>query len=99
MFDYTLAINQLTNSSNGFNRLKCMISASNFVTDNDNNSICFKFKGNPTIKYCTIILDSTDLYTLKFSNCKGNTVKECSGLFFDQMKETFEQTTKLYLSL
>ena len=101
MFDANLALNQLTNSSNGINRLSVMIGAKDF--GKDENSVSFKFKLSG-FNYCKLTLEANDTYTLTlrkyiWSKFKITNEKVIEGLYFDMLKNEFEQNTKLYLSL
>ena len=97
-------INQLTNSNNGISRLSVMIGAKNFVRDEKDYTIGFKFAAKATNKanYCRIKLNAMDLYDVEFVNIRGMNVKTISthnGLYADMLKSTFEDETGLRLSL
>lgn len=99
-----ITLNQLTNSSNGGNRLVAMIGAKNFVRDEKNYTIGFKFAAKATNKanYCRIKLNAMDLYDVEFISIRGVNVKTISthnGLYADMLKGTFEDETGLRLSL
>ena len=89
------------------NKLKIMLGAKNFVKsyfDRDNHpGIQFKFPRRSGINCCQLTLDiGLDLYRLKFFNIKGIDTIEVSthpDLFVDNVRQTFEQQTGLYLSL
>jgi hypothetical protein len=100
----TTALNQLTNSNNGRNRLVAMIGASNFLRDEENYTISFKFaaKAKNNANYCGIKLNAMDLYDVKFVNIRGaniETVSVHNDLYADMLKGVFEDETGLYLSL
>lgn len=102
MFDAKLALNQLTQSENGISRLNIMVGAYNLAKDD--NSVMFKFKAKSPYNYCKITLDADDTYTLTlqkyvWTRCKMTKEKVISGLYFDMLKNEFEQNAKLYLSL
>lgn len=102
MFDANLALNHLTNSANGQNRVRSMIGA-NQLSAND-NSVGFRFMRGSSNKsnYLRLTINSNDLYKMEFIRIYGmkvTTIKEVDGLFFDQLKEIFEAETKLALSL
>jgi len=102
MFDYKTALNQLTMSNNGINRLVIMIGAKDFMRSDEESFISFKFPRSNSINYCKLSLTADDLYTLElgYIHSMNYTVrKELKGLFFDQLKGIFEDETKLYLSL
>ncbi|OQA77035.1 MAG: hypothetical protein BWY30_01179 [Tenericutes bacterium ADurb.Bin239] len=99
-----IALNQLTNSNNGGNRLVAMIGAKNFVRDERNYTIGFKFaaKAKNKANYCRIKLNSMDLYDVEFISIRGVNVKTISNhndLYADMLKNVFETETGLYLSL
>ena len=99
-----IALNQLTNSNNSLNRLVAMIGAKNFVLDEANYTIGFKFtaKAKNKANYCRIKLNASDLYDVKFISIRGVNVKTISthnDLYADMLKSTFEAETGLYLSL
>lgn len=84
----------------GSGKLKVMIGAYNFLTNGDDLS--FKFKGSRVANYVKIKLNSLDLYDVEFGKIRGHNykiVREVEGLYWDQLKPIFENTTKLYLSL
>ena len=102
MFDYNTALNQLTMSNNGINRLVAMIGAKDFVRSDKDNFVAFKFPRANGINYCKLTLTPADLYKLELGYIHGGSYKirkELDGLYFDQLKEIFENETKLYLSL
>ena len=99
-----ITLNQLTNSNNGVSRLVAMIGASNFVRDEENYTVSFKFaaKAKNKANYCGIKLNSKDLYDVEFVNIRGVKVKTVSvhnDLYADMLKSVFEAETGLYLSL
>lgn len=99
-----IALNQLTNSNNGGNRLVAMIGAKNFVRDEANYTIGFKFaaKAKNKANYCRIKLNASDLYDVEFISIRGVNVKTVSthnDLYADMLKSVFETETGLYLSL
>ncbi len=105
--DYQLALNQLTYSNNGYNRLKIMLGAYNFVRSNDDNTITFLFKMCKHSNRCSLTLTNDDLYTLEFSKLRlsgkniGNVkqTNKISGLYCEQLFEIFEGFTGLALKL
>lgn len=99
-----IALNQLTNSNNGRNRLIAMIGASNFLRDEENYTISFKFaaRAKNGANYCGIKLNASDLYDLEFVSIRGASIKTVSvhsDLYADMLKSVFETETGLYLSL
>ncbi len=98
-FNATETLNQLTNSNNGANRLSAMIGAKNFAQDSEKGFVSFKF---PRGKHVKIQLNAMDTYDMTFGTIRKfeyKVTKEFKGLYADMLKETFEQHTKLYLSL
>lgn len=104
--DYQLAFNQLTQSDNGYNRLKATLGAYNFVRSNDNN-ITFLFKMCKHSNRCSLTLTGDDLYTLTFAKLRLSGEKighikqthKISGLYSDQLRGIFEGFTGLALKL
>lgn len=93
---------QLVQSEAGTNRLNCMIGAYNFIAHENGGSFRFKSKNQISANYCKITLNSMDLYDVELGRVHGMkyTVKaESKGLYNDQLKDWFEDKTKLYLSL
>ena len=98
-FSASEVLNQLTQSNNGMGKLAMMIGAKNFAQDSEKKFVSFKF---PRGKYVKITLNSLDLYDVEFGTIRKFTYKvtqEFKGLYADMLKSTFEQHTKLYLSL
>lgn len=84
----------------GTDRLQSMIGAKNMSYSAD--SFQFKFPGSAIANYVEIKLLPSDLYKVTFYKIRGLNapiVKEVSGVDASQLKDLFEQTTKLYLSL
>jgi len=85
----------------GANRLSVMIGATNFIAGT-NGELGFKFKGNRQMNYVKFIVNGKDLYDVEFFQIRKfemKPVKQFNDYYFDQIKELFEQTTRLYLSL
>ena len=83
----------------GVNKIKAMTGASNFGADK--NYVTFKFKGSRTANHVRITLNSMDLYDIvffKITKLKFKEVGQYTGIYNDQLKETFEKYTGLYLS-
>jgi hypothetical protein len=84
----------------GTGRLQSMVGAKNMAYDAD--SFQFKFQGSPVANYVVIKLLPSDEYKVTFYKIRGLNapiVKEVSGVDASQLRDLFEQTTKLYLSL
>lgn len=102
------ALNQLTRSQNGKRRLETMIGAKGWLFEY-RNRVYVTFKHMPSgpsnrlgksvaitrLEYNI----GRDDYTLTLMTNKGNIVKEFEGLYADQLKSTFENTTGLFLTL
>lgn len=86
----------------GVPRLQVMIGANNFIFD-EKGAVSFKFmKSEYPANKLVLELNGLDLYVMKFVKVHGKreeVVREIDGLFFDQLKEIFEEETGLYLSL
>jgi len=86
----------------GRSRLEAMVGATNFFSIKDGNGLSFRFKGSKIANYVEIVLNSLDTYTVRFVKIRGTDVKEIKTahtVFYDSLKELFENTTKLYLTL
>lgn len=104
MIDANLTLNQLAMANNGVNRLVAMVGAKNFVKSDKENYVSFKFMRGAANKanYIKITLNAMDTYDVEFGKIHGMNYKvvgEFNGVYFDQLKELFENETKLYLSL
>ena len=93
--------------SRNTNRLVAMIGANKLTFDQrkeSETSFIFNFKGCRKYNRCFVTYDyGKDLYNLKLFKINMKTFESVEakfdGLFGDQLKEIFEQETKLYLSL
>lgn len=66
------------------------------------NYLVFKISNCPKISHIRIKLNSLDLYDIEFLKVRGNecsTVKTSSNIYADDLHQTIEQATGLYLSL
>ncbi len=95
-------LNQLTLSHNGYNRLKAMIGAYDFVTVK--NGIQFKFKGCRAVNTLTIVLEADDTYTLEFWKIRRSAwncqmVNKITDMYAADLKDCFEDFTQLRVSL
>lgn len=102
MFCYKEALNALAHGPVG--RLKAMIGAKEFVLDEKNSSISFKFMAGAKNKarYMKITLNSMDLYDVEFSSFRKfeKTVRgSFNNVYAEDLKSLFEKETSLYLSL
>lgn len=87
----------------GTGRLSAMIGAKNFSHDG-NGTLSFMFKMFKKANVVRFVLDASDTYTMKLEKYNSRThdiseYKTIDGLYFDQLKEVFEQETGLYLTL
>ena len=86
-------------------RLKAMTGASNFVYDNNSNSLLVNFKSCRKANTCQLQYNySTDLYTMHFKKynnrtCEIKDAKIFTDLYADQLQPIFEDFTGLYISL
>lgn len=90
-------------------RLKLMIGAKDFFSDDNGQTLTFKFPRCCKANYCKITLEADDTYTVRFIkigrlNKKTWEVKvtqtgEFKGVYDDNLKDVFENFTRLYLSL
>jgi hypothetical protein len=99
MFKAETALNQLTQSKNGIGRLQLMIGAKNFVKSDEDQFVSFKY---PRGKYFKIKLNGLDLYDLEFGSIRKFEYKVLNtyeNVYAEDLKNIFEQETKLYLSL
>lgn len=95
-------VDQLTQSTNGFNRLIAMVGAHSFLDfgkcDDCLGGVSFKFKLSKKANYCSITLDYDDTYTVEFY--KGfNKIESLSGVYAEDLKRIFEGTTGLSVKL
>ena len=83
----------------GAGRIKTMIGAKNFVSSG--NSVMFQFPNpNRIANKVRITLDPNDTYTMEFyKGASADPVKSFEGLYASDLRKTFEQFTKMYLSL
>mgnify|MGYP005666573747 CR=1 FL=1 len=96
----------MTGSKNT-NRLVATIGANKLAFDQrkeSETSFIFNFKGCRKYNRCFVTYDAVkDLYNLKLFKLNMKTFEfveaKFDGIFGDQLKEIFEQETKLYLSL
>ena len=82
----------------GANRLKMFTGAKQFFALK--NGVVFKI-GNRKINYVKITLNPNDLYDVYFAKTRGmkmTNVKEYQDIYFDQLKNVFEEATGMYLS-
>ena len=101
---YEVTAAQLTNSNNPFSTLSAMIGARNFGYSESDMSFQFHFKGCRKVNAVRIVLNSRDLYDVEFykianGGLEVNKVCGADDLFADDLKDYFEHTTGLYLSL
>ena len=88
----------------GQNKLHAMIGACEFMVCNDPSTLRFRFKGCRKCNVCTVMYDAGyDQYNVTFykSSLNGSLymVRGIDGVFAENLKQTFEQFTGMYLSL
>jgi hypothetical protein len=89
----------------GANRFAAMTGAKNFVGSADGLSFSLPGGGGfcrDGINVVRIVLTAADLYDVEFVRRRGSkatTVKKVDGIYFDQLRPTFEQATGLRTSL
>lgn len=85
----------------GTQRLSIMAGCTNFSIDE--TSATFKVgKNGKKVTHCTIKLDPSDTYTVKFFNIRGTNIqvlKELNDIYDDMLINVFETNTGMYLSL
>jgi len=99
-----LIFKQLTLSEAGTNRLKVMVGGKNFTFSGEDNYAAFRFtaKAKNKANYMKITLNGMDLYDVEFGYIRAGkytTRSEIKDMYFDNLKEYFENETGLYLSL
>ena len=96
--DANITLSQLTQSNNPTRRLKAMIGAKNFLSDGK-SFVSFKFMKSGYVKIKLNAMDTYDMEFGKIRKFEYKVTKEFKGLYCDQLKSSFENHTKLYLSL
>lgn len=83
----------------GGNKFIAMTGATCF---SDGDTLIAKFKGSKIANIMYVTLNSMDTYDVKIGKFRGmelKIVKEVNGAYNDMLKNIFEQTTGLYISL
>lgn len=91
----------------GSRKLQMMVGVTKFVAlrscSEQLGGLAFQFKGSKKANYLEVLLCPDDTYTLKFCRYglkqKQSIVEEFKSVYCDQLIETFEKFTGLYLSL
>lgn len=93
----------------GRRRLGVMIGAYDFFSDNDGQTLTFKFKMCKEANCVKITLNAMDTYDIEFIKIGRlskktwtvpvRKVKTYEGVYADQMQEVIESFTGLYMSL
>ena len=102
--DKTIA-QTIINQMGGGGKLQMMLGVTKFLSlpssSGQLGGLAFRFKGFKKANYLEVILCPDDTYTLKFSRyvMTQAIVKEFESVYCDQLIETFENFTGLYLSL
>jgi len=84
----------------GGSRLRAMIGAGNFVAIE--GGVRFSFKGSQKFNWFAVTLNDTDLYDLTFTKIRGTQIypaKSFENVHVENLREIFQSTTGLYLSL
>jgi len=83
----------------GARRLGMMIGAHTFTEDGPTLGFRWRAKSRESLKCCTVTLDPSDTYTVKFFNRNGRVVHEANDIYNDQLIDLFERKTGLYLTV
>jgi len=81
-------------------KIAVMIGCKVFMKDED--TLSFKFKGNRKVNHCSIKLNGNDTYNIEFGKIKKysyKVIEKIDDVYCDQLASTFEDTTKLRLTL
>lgn len=87
-----------------------MIGGRDFFSDNNGQTLVFKFSGSRAANYIRITLNGLDLYDVEFvklgrlnrktfAMSPNKTTGEFSDIYAEDLKRIIEQFTGLYLSL
>jgi hypothetical protein len=90
------------NQLGGINKIHAMTGAKDFARDEAGQYVSFKFLGCKTANYIKITLTWEDLYEMEFGKLKKweyEVVKSINGVYAEDLKRIFEDTTGLALSL
>lgn len=100
MFDANLALAQLAGSAG---RLSVMVGAKQFVKSDQDSWVQFRHMKGNGINLTRIVYEKgLDLYTVEYYKIHGvncNLVSKSENIYADMLREDFERTTGLYLSL
>ena len=86
----------------GARRIGIMIGATLFQPIGSGVSFTWKARGKQNINACTITLEPSDTYKVSFKRIRAGQIKVIEtfdDVYNDSLKELFERTTGLYLSL
>lgn len=94
--------NETIQQLGGFNKLRAMIGAKNFIKDT--NYIQFRFSGYKKANIARVELTENDDYKLSFlkfspSKFTCDLISETCGIYCDNLQAIFEDKTGLCLSL
>lgn len=85
----------------GAGSMAAMCGCKDFLADE--KSIQFKVGRNEkNISACRVVLDPSDTYTVEFYQGRGLKMRKCrelSNVYADSLRNLFEQTTGMYLSI
>ena len=102
---YEVTLNQLVGSSAlerpvGRVTLGLLIGAHSFVKNEDKQEVSFMFDAdNEKVFFCCKIALNCDLYRMTLLSENSDDDVSFNGLYSEQLKELFENTTGLFLSL
>tara|TARA_R110000751_G_scaffold30117_1_gene77260 strand:- start:447 stop:791 length:345 start_codon:yes stop_codon:yes gene_type:complete len=114
MSKMTQTIKTMWKQMGGYNRLNAMLGLKYPTYSDEKRQIMFRWKaksavklaavtgGNKAANYVVITLDASDTYSMKFKRIHGlncTDLVEFSGIYADQLKSIFENSTGLALSL
>jgi len=85
----------------GGSQFAFMVGAKRFVASSDSLTFSFMRNGSGANR-CTITLDASDTYTLRFWKLRGvelKTVKQFEGIYADSLRTLFSETTGLAVTV
>lgn len=100
--DNLTVANTILAQMGGSGRLTAMIGAHSFVGGKDSLSFRFKAKSHKGINTIRVVLTPADVYTVEFCRIRGfklSLVETVADVYCDQLIETVERVTGLYLHL
>jgi len=94
--------NVILDQMGGAGRIRCMTGAKQFIAIEKGLQFKFPNRQRSRGNFISVVLDADDTYTVTFRNHTAKAskiVREESGIYWDQLKELFENQTGLRLSL